>query len=46
VTWFNPETGATKAGELVSGGGSVRLVSPLESKDALVWLKRATAPSR
>ncbi len=46
VTWFNPETGAAKPGELVSSGGSVRLVSPLESKDALVWLKRVNTPSR
>jgi hypothetical protein len=42
VEWFNPARGETRKEKSVSGGGSVRLVSPLASKDAVLYLKRST----
>lgn len=42
VEWFNPATGETRKAKSVVGGGSVRLVSPLLSKDAVLYLKRSS----
>jgi len=42
VEWFNPVTGKMQTKEPVrGGGGKVRFVSPLTSKDAVLYLKRS-----
>jgi hypothetical protein len=40
VAWFDPATGQTRPGAPVEGGGRVTLLSPFESKAALVHLRR------
>jgi hypothetical protein len=42
VEWFDPATGETRKSASVQSGGSVRLVSPLASKDAVLHLVRST----
>lgn len=45
VEWFNPETGETHKGKAVKGGGSLQFASPLQSKDAVLYLHRAPPSS-
>lgn len=41
VEWSDPATGETRGGTSRQGGGNVRLVSPLTSPDAVLYLKRS-----
>jgi hypothetical protein len=40
MEWFNPATGEYRAGSTVKAGEKIRLQSPFESKDAVVYIKR------
>jgi hypothetical protein len=39
VEWFHPETGQTKTGAAVDGGGKLSLASPFEHGDAVLLLE-------
>lgn len=39
VTWIDPLFGNTWVGEPISGGNAIKLVSPIECIDAVVWIK-------
>ncbi len=45
VEWMNPETGGTRPGEAVPGGGTVTLAPPFPfGRDAVLYLREAGGP--